>query len=774
MLNLRCLAVVFDLDETLFVANTMKSFEDKIGVLRQRLAANSDPQLAKLLAAELGRYEEDRQILLQYYDTNAVMLDGKCYVAEPEAVTPVDGQSLPPSRPVLRLPHQNIVLTRIFPENRDTSVLVRMRPSWDDLRSYFSTKGRKRFEAFVCTMAEKQYALEMWRLLDPEGKLIQPRELSARIISVKAGTLKSLQKVFHRNDSDPRMAVIIDDRINVWEERDQPRVHLVQPFAPYAAPLAEIGLPLPVLVHARNVICHVRTDFYRAIDEFLCQELASTFHDAELHQLPPIPDTAIFVKGVPVDDDVIESKEQQQWIFQYPGEKPLAQVADLDVPDRGAPRFGGPHLERVQATMDQPRNPAFPLAMDQPPGPEDDSEDLPAWQPDIPTGAPSELLNQLSEVSPGSTGVDKTGEVPAQPGTEEEVEEGELSDREDSDSRPHTEAESGSKHETTSTDSELEQRRRLLILQHGMDPTLAPDGSSLPPGFNLPGLPSSPALLPQSLAPQVPPLCDLAIRPSIVALQAAAPFSATAPSPRPSLMWAVKPLIEPSILVKAVSSEGITVRDESPAISPPGFGPPGFSALQSSVQSQALPLGGPPFKKALPPSLKRMTSYVNRTRQAPISNFSATLDAAGANSGAIVEYQHVAIGEREAPEFLATVLVDGEAIAEAQGTTIHVAQELASEKALHLISTWTGSINGTFERPAAESPGRARRDGGASSPDRNSQVPRSSSGRVTSSLHKRSVSQSEASKREASMIKFSSEMSSMQGSAKRQRLMGPS
>ncbi|CAI5971392.1 unnamed protein product [Closterium sp. NIES-65] len=111
MLNLRCLAVVFDLDETLFVANTMKSFEDKIGVLRQRLAANSDPQLAKLLAAELGRYEEDRQILLQYYDTNAVMLDGKCYVAQPEAVTPVEGQSLPATRPVLRLPHQNIAVS---------------------------------------------------------------------------------------------------------------------------------------------------------------------------------------------------------------------------------------------------------------------------------------------------------------------------------------------------------------------------------------------------------------------------------------------------------------------------------------------------------------------------------------------------------------------------------------------------------------------------------------------------------------------------------------
>lgn len=33
MLNLRCLAIVFDLDETLIVANTLRSFEDRIDAL---------------------------------------------------------------------------------------------------------------------------------------------------------------------------------------------------------------------------------------------------------------------------------------------------------------------------------------------------------------------------------------------------------------------------------------------------------------------------------------------------------------------------------------------------------------------------------------------------------------------------------------------------------------------------------------------------------------------------------------------------------------------
>ena len=70
---------------------------------------------------------------------------------------------------------------------RDTSVFVKLRPAWEELRSYLTAKGRKRFEVYVCTMAERDYALEMWRLLDPEGNLINPQQLSDRITCVKSG-----------------------------------------------------------------------------------------------------------------------------------------------------------------------------------------------------------------------------------------------------------------------------------------------------------------------------------------------------------------------------------------------------------------------------------------------------------------------------------------------------------------------------------------------------------------------------------------------------------
>lgn len=64
---------------------------------------------------------------------------------------------------------------------------MRLRPAWEDLRSYLTARGRKRFEVYVCTMAERDYALEMWRLLDPDSNLINTKELLDRIVCVKSG-----------------------------------------------------------------------------------------------------------------------------------------------------------------------------------------------------------------------------------------------------------------------------------------------------------------------------------------------------------------------------------------------------------------------------------------------------------------------------------------------------------------------------------------------------------------------------------------------------------
>ncbi|XP_062095251.1 RNA polymerase II C-terminal domain phosphatase-like 2 [Humulus lupulus] len=295
MLNMRCLSIVFDLDETLIVANTMKSFEDRIEVLRSWIAREIDPMRLAGMNAELKRYCDDRLILKQYADNDTVMDNGKMYKVQMEEVPPLSDNYERKVRPVIRLQDKNIVLTRINPEIRDTSVLVRLRPAWEDLRSYLTARGRKRFEVYVCTMAERDYALEMWRLLDPGSHLIGLKQLLGRVVCVKSGSRKSLINVFQDGVCHSKMAMVIDDRLKVWEDKDQPRVHVVPAFTPYYAPQAETANAVPVLCVARNVACNVRGCFFKEFDEVLLRRISDIFYEDDVVTLPPSPDVSNYL-----------------------------------------------------------------------------------------------------------------------------------------------------------------------------------------------------------------------------------------------------------------------------------------------------------------------------------------------------------------------------------------------------------------------------------------------------------------------------------------------
>ncbi|VFQ94253.1 unnamed protein product [Cuscuta campestris] len=295
MLNMRCLAIVFDLDETLIVANTMKSFEDRIEALRAWIAREMDPVRVSGMSAEMKRYAEDREMLMQYAEGDCVLDGGKTYNSQQEEVLQLSDKHECVIRPVIRLEEKNIVLTRINPENRDTSVLVRLRPAWDDLKNYLTAKGRKRFEVYVCTMAERDYALEMWRLLDPGAHLISSQQLLDRVVCVKSGARKSLHNVFQGGICHPKLAMVIDDRIKVWEDKDQPHVHVVPPFTPYYAPLAEIANVIPILCVARNVACDVRGRFFREFDEDLLRQISEIFYEDEVVKLPSAPDVCNYL-----------------------------------------------------------------------------------------------------------------------------------------------------------------------------------------------------------------------------------------------------------------------------------------------------------------------------------------------------------------------------------------------------------------------------------------------------------------------------------------------
>ena len=54
------------------------------------------------------------------------------------------------------------------------------------------------------------------------------------------GSRKSMLGVFKDGVCHPSMALVIDDRLKVWDEKDQSRVHVVPAFAPYYTPHAEV------------------------------------------------------------------------------------------------------------------------------------------------------------------------------------------------------------------------------------------------------------------------------------------------------------------------------------------------------------------------------------------------------------------------------------------------------------------------------------------------------------------------------------------------------
>ncbi|CAN0852972.1 RNA polymerase II C-terminal domain phosphatase-like 1 [Linum grandiflorum] len=295
MLNLRCLGIVFDLDETLIVANTMRSFEDRIDGLQRKISTEVDPQRVAGMLAEIKRYQDDKSILKQYVENDQVVDNGKVIRTQSEIVPPASDSHQPIVRPLIRLQEKNIILTRINPQIRDTSVLVRLRPAWEDLRSYLTARGRKRFEVYVCTMAERDYALEMWRLLDPESKLISSKELLDRIVCVKAGLRKALFNVFQDGTCHPKMSLVIDDRLKVWDDADQPRVHVVPAFAPYYAPQAEANNAIPVLCVARNVACNVRGGFFKEFDEGLLQQIPEISYEDNILDIPSPPDVSNYL-----------------------------------------------------------------------------------------------------------------------------------------------------------------------------------------------------------------------------------------------------------------------------------------------------------------------------------------------------------------------------------------------------------------------------------------------------------------------------------------------
>jgi len=142
-----------------------------------------------------------------------------------------------------------------------------------------------RFKVWVCTAAERKYALEAWRLLDPASELIPKTEIKTRIIC-SGLQQKSLLSTFNLGplngdplnseilDSKARlstliegcsempMAIIVDDKREVWVKRNQNQILKITRFN-----YKDINKIEDEISKLMNNLQQIRSNFYFEIFE---------------------------------------------------------------------------------------------------------------------------------------------------------------------------------------------------------------------------------------------------------------------------------------------------------------------------------------------------------------------------------------------------------------------------------------------------------------------------------------------------------------------------
>ena len=273
--------VILDLDETLLQAASEGTLERAIENERRKMI-ELDGKIETLSKGggginnnidennrdELSKYRRERQeteqrrrflmedhrMLKEFREGNAVR-QGALLNAKNEKALVVD--KLNPNelkmieRPVVRLASKYrgglngfTMFTRIDPNDPNSSILVHVRPGWfgphglKEALSGINRASKKRLaEVYVCTTAEKEYAMEMWRILDGDFSLIDERDVRRRVVSLYGlggGARKSFKMAWEGNAKKwpHALSLIIDDRSNVWAETEQPHVITVHPFLP--------------------------------------------------------------------------------------------------------------------------------------------------------------------------------------------------------------------------------------------------------------------------------------------------------------------------------------------------------------------------------------------------------------------------------------------------------------------------------------------------------------------------------------------------------------
>lgn len=201
------------------------------------------------------------------------------------------------------------VFTRINCDDNDSSMLITVRPGWEDRKTEPGEQGyeglyrllcqmheERAVEVYVCSTAQREYAFECWRILDSRGILIPREAYDKRIITTKHSNTspsKSMRDVIWGNGSDATngsvedtaengrhphgaspcvpLTLIVDDRMDVWYEKDRASLEQVPKFDPVETFTQGKALytstPERTLCHLRDKLRWMRTILWPYVDD---------------------------------------------------------------------------------------------------------------------------------------------------------------------------------------------------------------------------------------------------------------------------------------------------------------------------------------------------------------------------------------------------------------------------------------------------------------------------------------------------------------------------
>ncbi|KAI8106930.1 hypothetical protein M9434_001582 [Picochlorum sp. BPE23] len=278
--------LILDLDETLVKAHTINQLEKKYES-SNATNAQKRARLSKIEKDCDNLLYKDRLWIKRFAETEDMVVGNVTYKARNvhgmysshdgntfrDIIRPViDLQFVPEDTHKKHPLTENMFLTKILADQKQTTVLARTRPGWRDAydklaRATLSGEDEPRLavEVFIATTAEKNYAHEVWRALDFESVLIPETERSERIVAGmdKKNLAKSLRCLNPNPLVNPmNLAIILDDRTDVWDRLYHKQILKSDVYDPYSPDHSDSARMKDQMEHFVDVILEARNQFF--------------------------------------------------------------------------------------------------------------------------------------------------------------------------------------------------------------------------------------------------------------------------------------------------------------------------------------------------------------------------------------------------------------------------------------------------------------------------------------------------------------------------------